>query len=151
MLHNLLTRHIRDSCKCDFSGGSWGQGYQKRRQLGYCKTLPLSTLTAIVHPNPKPNHSKLGDLLLLQHHDEILFVSCLRVQYGFPTCTTGSLCVLVHRFTTKVSIFYGETENLLLIELQAMPAKHFPHVQLVCYIVFLIGQCFTLCDEIICF
>ena len=83
--------------------------------------------------------------------DEILFVSCLRVQYGFPTCTTGSLCVLVHRFTTKVSIFYGETENLLLIELQAMPAKHFPHVQLVCYIVFLIGQCFTLCDEIICF
>ena len=41
---------------------------------------------------------------------------------------------VVYRFT-KVSIFYGETEDLLQIELQAMPAKLFLCVQVVCYII----------------
>ena len=42
--------------------------------------------------------------------------------------------MVVHRFT-KVSIFYSETENLLQIELQAMPVKLFLRVQVVCYII----------------
>ena len=54
----------------------------------------------------------------------------LRMRLNLPTCTVDSLRVLFYWFA-KVFMLCGEKEDLLLIELHAMPAKLFSCVVLV--------------------